>query len=202
MKAQTQIISVVLMTGIIISLVGTAYIWGKPLIEKQTTNTEFKSALRFVLDLDEKITDIANSGSGSYRMDIPKGTLKIIPYNANDPDNNSIIYTIPVTQPIIYDTDTLVLKTSSTDYVGIYGRTEPRIITVNIERTGNIYNLKFKIYYRELDSPSKGYQIALDAPNPVGSRTVTISFDKQEVKLHKANNGGDLVVNHIKLVQI
>jgi len=205
MKAQTQVISVVLLTGIIISLVGTAYMWGKPLIEKRTTLTEFSSAMDFILELDKRITDLANSGSGSFYVDIPKGILRVVGYNENDPDNNSIIYEIPVSQPIAYNASTILLKTSSYDMIGMYGEAEPRIITLNvISNDDGGYTLRFKIYYRELDTQTAGYQIALNpvATSNIATQRLTVSFEKKETIPGGASNNGDLILTHMKAVGV
>ncbi len=202
-KAQTQTISVVLMTGIIISLAGAAYLWGKPLIEKRMTISDFTNALDFVLDLDKKIVDVVNSGSGSFEIDIPKGTLRVVPYGANDPDNNSIIYEILVSQPIAYNASTILIKTESDDPVGMYGEAEPRIITLSTLSTGgNLYQLRFKIHYRELITKTKGYRIALDSVSKSGNKRITVTFDKKEIQPLQASNNGDLILNYVKITVI
>ena len=147
MKAQTQTISIILFTVIILSLVVAVYTWGIPMIEKRTTLAEYQTSLDFVLDLDKKITNIVNSGSGSDNIDIRTGAVMIIPYNANDPDNNTIIYETTISQPIAYNTSDLLVKTESADYIGIYGESEPRIISMHIEANGDVYTLRIKIRY-------------------------------------------------------
>ncbi len=196
-KAQSQVISIVLITGIIISLAGTAYMWGIPIIEKRSAIADYSAALDFVLDLDEKIVELANSGSGSYSMPIEKGTVRVVPYNADSPDNNSVIYTVPVSQPIAEESSEVILRTASVDEVGIYGEAEPRIITMNVTKTGDSYLMKFKIHYRELDTRTKGFRIALDTASANGQGSAIISYSRTETIPSGAANNGDLELSWV-----
>ncbi|MFC2143859.1 hypothetical protein ACFLQO_00650 [Candidatus Aenigmatarchaeota archaeon] len=50
-SGQTQTLSLVLITGIVIAMIGMAYAWGMPLIQKRTTITEYSTAENFILEL-------------------------------------------------------------------------------------------------------------------------------------------------------
>ena len=201
LKLQTQIISVVLIAGIAVSLVGSAYLWGKPLIEKRTTISEYLKAQNFILELDKKITEISNMGSGEASIDIPTGSLKLINYQANDPKNNTLILQFLVDQPMLLG-EAVPIKTSSLGEIGVYGESEPRVIFLNSTGKGEKYLLSLELHYRELDTqttPSKGYKIVLDGYNSMGKEKVMISFDKNEVVPGGAANGGDLILTHIRI---
>ncbi|MHA2065802.1 MAG: hypothetical protein ACXABY_15620 [Candidatus Thorarchaeota archaeon] len=203
MKGQSEAVSVILFTVIILGLVSAVYFWGMPIIEKRTAIAEFQTSLDFILDFDKKITDVVNSGSGSANIDIRGGAVTVIPYNAADPDNNTIIYERTITQPIAYNASTLLIKTGSSDEVGIYGESEPRIISIHIESSGDVYTLKFKIKYRELDSQNKGYKIALkQAGSAAGTNSVSISYDRKSTIPNGAANHGDLLLNIVSVTAV
>lgn len=197
-SGQTQTLSVVLITGIVIAMIGLAYSWGMPLIQKRTSITEFSTAQNFILSLDNRITDIANSGAGGSRMDIPNGFIDVIGYDEMDPDNNSIIMEFTTDQSMIANASSILIKTSSFGEVGTYGESEPRIITMTGDPLGTGYRMKIKLHYRELDSDIKGYKIAL---NPIssqgGSKNIKLDFDKNLVIPGNASNNGDLVLTYI-----
>ena len=199
MKAQTQALSLVLIAGIVIAMIGLAYAWGMPLIQKRTTITEFSTAQNFILTLDSKITEIVNSGVGEFRLDIPSGFVRVIDYGASDPDNNSIIMEFITNQPMIMNASQVLLKTTSFGEVGTYGESEPRIITLTGEGFGTGYKMEIKLHYRELDTKTKGYKIALKPTTLTGGKSVRLSFDRNLVQPGNASNGGDLILTYIKI---
>jgi len=67
---------------------------------------------------------------------------------------------------------------------------------------GNMYQLRFKIHYRELITQTKGYRIALNSPSKTGNKRVTIAYDKKEVQPLQASNNGDLILNHVEITVI
>ena len=131
MKAQTSIISVVIIAGVIIAMVGAAYIWALPIIEKRTTVTEYAIAESLMLELNDRIVEIANTGSGEAVIEIPMGTVEVRGYNLTGEDNNTVILDFYVNQPLITEGGTVPIKTSNLDYVGEYGKAEPRILTLS-----------------------------------------------------------------------
>lgn len=199
-KLQTEILSAVLIAGIVIGLVGVAYLWGKPLIEKRTTVAEYLKAKDFILELDKKITELSNTGSGEANLKIPTGSLRLIPWDANDPENNSLILELIVDQPMVMN-ESVPVATGTLGEVGIYGEAEPRVITLNVSSYQGKYLMRLVLHYRELDveSPKKGYKIVLDGEKVTGKERISLSFDKNEIKPGEAANGGDLVLTHIKV---
>lgn len=198
-KAQTQVLSVVLIAGIIVAMVGMAYAWGLPLIQKRTSITEFSSAQNFILRVDNKITDIANSGAGEARLEIPNGFMKALAYDASDPDNNSVILEFITDQSMIVNASKVLLRTTSFGEVGTYGESEPRIITMTGEGFGTGHKMQIKLHYRELDTTTKGYKIALNTITQSGKKTIKVSFDRNVVQQASASNGGDLVLTYINI---
>ena len=202
-SAQAEVVTLVLVSGIVIALVGTAYFWGKPLIEKRTAANDFSLYQRFADDLDAAVTTIANSKSGSEKLRLPGGSLRVIPYNAADPDNNSIIVEFPLSQKLIVGDDDIFYKTSSTGPIGTFGSDEPRIITFRQRPQGTGYTVQLRLRYRELDlntPPKKAFMIALnEGGQPLaGTTEVSISYTGF-VSSSTAFNGGPLILTKISV---
>ncbi len=203
-KAQTEVITIVLISGIVISLVGVVYMWGIPLISKRTSVTDFMAAEDFVVKLNDKIVQIANSGSGEASLIIPKGLIRIKPYNPlnfRDPDANSLILETVVSQPLILS-NSVVLKTNVLGENATYGEAEPRVINLSSQNFGQEYKLIFTLHFRELDTrnePLKGYLIAVQQGTVAGTSRVVVSYAGTEVKQNKAANDGDLILTKIKV---
>jgi hypothetical protein len=205
-KAQTEVITIVLISGIVIGLVGVAYMWGIPLISKRTAVTDFLSAEDFVVKLNDKIVDIANSGSGEATLAIPKGRINVSDYDSSDlhnPQKNNIILETVVNQPLVLG-NSVVIKTNVLGENATYGEAEPRIINLSSQIYGQDYKLIFTLHFRELDTrsqPLKGYLIAVQQGTVTGNSQVMVSYAGTEVNPggKKAANGGDIILTKIKV---
>lgn len=197
MKAQVQPISLVLISGIIISLAGAAYIWGKPLIEKRTTIIDVTTAENFILELDKTITDIAKAG-GEKSLNLPiKGSIRV------NESNNSIILQFMVMQPMLGNTTTTIpIETTHLEEVGVYGE-QPRIITLSSEPVDGQYKMTLVLHYRELDInttiPKRGYKIQLTSTTEIGTQKVSVAYDKTDTLKGAAANDGDLTVTYLRV---
>jgi hypothetical protein len=199
-KAQTQVITIVLISGIVISLVGTAYIWGIPLISKRTAISDFLTAEDFLVKLNDKIVEIANSGSGESSLAIPKGVIRVFNSTEVNPNNNSIVLEVLVDQPLINAESVVYLKTNVLGEKATYGDAEPRVITLTSEPLNPGHKLILKLHYRELDTknePLRGYRIDLEKGSITGSNQAIVSY--QGTSYGVAQNGGTLVITRIKV---
>lgn len=197
MKAATQAISIVLIVAMVAGLVGVAYSWGVPIMQKRTTISDFSIAESFILQLDNKIKDIANTGAGQVTLDIPLGRLILIPITSNEPENNSLVLEFPTSQPMI-TSGFVPIDTINMGYVAGFGEAEPRMITLSGEAFQAGYIIYLNLTYRELDTdstPRRGYVIVLNPPTSVTSGTsrVVVSFNGIETEPGGAYNGGDLI---------
>lgn len=64
MKGQTQAVTAVMLTGVIVGAVGTVYVWGTPILEKRQSQTQVGQVEQGAVDLHQEITNVADSGSG------------------------------------------------------------------------------------------------------------------------------------------
>ncbi len=221
LSGQVQPISLVIISGIVIGLIGVAYFWGIPLIEKRATITEITSAEKFVSDLNKRIKDLVKTGAGKVEIDIPENLIKLVPNSSTNPDSNSIIMEFFVDQPMIYPNATVYIDAVScedigespthmenfTTCIGMHGTASPEIIS--LRETEDEYTRKYlmrlKLHYRELDTLDKGYKIVL-CPTVLGCTTeatgnsrITLTFEKNVILSGAAANGGDLVATYINV---
>ncbi len=210
-KVQSQAVTIILIAGIVIALVGAAYVWGIPLIDKRTTITEISSTESFIEQLDKKITSIANRGSGKETMDIPGKRVLVIPYDPADPYNtskNSIIMEFIVKQPTLFEDSTIYLGATNFDVgssVGAYPDASPSLVTLTQKKlTHGVYRMRIKLHYREIDTqtaPRRGYRIVFNEGGDVFSakNKLSISWNKKEERPNDAKNTGDLVLTHLSI---
>ncbi len=157
LRGQTEAVSIVLLSGVVITLVGAAYFWGMPLIDKRAASTEFTAASSLMTDINKKILSLANAGGGTAEIELSKA-LTLVPAEAFDPSNNSLIMTYGVNQPIIYpgaEGGTIYLGATNfgdiSESIGVFGQSSPGVMTVKQSKTLEggfiLYN---RLWYRQL----------------------------------------------------
>jgi hypothetical protein len=171
-KGQVETISIILIAGIIISLAGAAYFWGKPAIEKRSTLADIANAKSFMVQLDKDIIEVAKSG-GTRTVSIPKISGSSI---SVDTATNEMLFRFVTTQAMLDmegGVGTIPVETFDEDDPGPYGGS-PRIITLQAEKDGQQYIMTLRLKYRELNEvPScaqsgpavgtpRGYKITLE----------------------------------------
>ncbi len=107
-KAQSQIFSIILIAGVLVTVVGASYMWGVPLIEKGRTESDNEIAESLMVMLKGKIDNVAETGEQrTVSVDLT-GDFKLT-------DDNSLIYTIK----------TRGLNIATTAWVPLVGGTSP-----------------------------------------------------------------------------
>ena len=203
MKGQPQIISIIIIMGIIVLLIGATYFWGKPLIDKRVIITQAATIREFMGKLDEKIVTMARSCTGfcDESLTIPPGSyIKAYRNDSLTDDNNSVVLEFAIGYPMMGN-GTVPLNTNVLGEVAPYGETNG-VITMRQILEGSQYKLIFKIHYRELDTrtiPIEGYKILLEPEVMTGHQKISISFGGTSVIPGGAANGGSLTVTRIKI---
>ncbi|MFH1105755.1 MAG: hypothetical protein V1731_00920, partial [Candidatus Aenigmatarchaeota archaeon] len=213
LKGQSEVISAVLLGGVIVSLVGAAMMWGSPLVEKRTSAIEAQKNVAFLTDLYEKVKSISETCTGTCveSIDISiKGVFRA--YNYEDfyylplrPDlvelnNNSITFLTPISRGIYADNRWVSLNAPNMYKVVNYGD-EPGVVTVNAHKEGDTYVALYKIWFREVDTAKKGYRTELLQGLSLNATTgkIKISYVGKYIKPGQAFNGKDLEVTRIKI---
>lgn len=65
MKGQTQAVTAVMITGIVMGGIGTAYFWGVPMLEKRQVEQDITSTQESVMNLRDRIVSVSEQGSGA-----------------------------------------------------------------------------------------------------------------------------------------
>lgn len=175
-KGQVEMVSLVLISGIIISLVGFAYMFGMPLIEKRSTITQYDSAVKFMEDLDRKIVEMARSCTTQKGCD-EKVTAPLTGQIMLDQKANSITYELPISQPLLTK-DRIMINTINPGEFAPYGET-PGVLTMEGFTAAGGHRLRFVLHYRELynEDQKKSYRISLASETPQGANgTSTVGF--------------------------
>ncbi len=212
LKGQSEVISAVLLGGVIVSLVGAAMMWGSPLVEKRTSAIEAQKNAAFLTDLYEKIKSISETCTGTCveSVDITlRGVFRSYNYeeyytgqipSVVELNNNSITFLTPVSRGIYADNRWVSLNTPNIYKVVNYGDA-PGVVTVNAHKEGDTYVALYKIWFREVDTTKKGYKTELLQGLSLNTTTgkIKISYVGKYTKPGQAFNGKDLEVTRIKV---
>ena len=160
MKGQ-ETISIVLITGILLGLVGSVYLWGVPLIEKNTDVSRLESAEEFMNNLNEKIKNVATHG-GREQVRIPLGRVYF--------DSN--IDLSVETKNTIYDSGAWISigKNECTKDVGVWGVDDQDVLCVLSEEIGEEYDTGYRLRYINLTLISGAARLT-SIPGSHGRRT-------------------------------
>jgi hypothetical protein len=181
-KAQVQAISLILITGIVLSLAGAAYFWGRPIIEKRSTLTDISTAKAFILQLNDDVLDVARN-KGEKVLNIPALSAASLLTNESE---NGMVFQFLSNQPMLAvgdETLPIPVDTKHIEPNGTYGES-PRIVTIQSRPHETAFLMILKLTYRKLETqtpPKKGYQIVI---RPIGSKRgnnkVTVSYGGTE----------------------
>ncbi|NOX71975.1 MAG: hypothetical protein GXO64_04750 [Candidatus Micrarchaeota archaeon] len=176
-SGQTEILSVVIMAGIVIALVGAAYMWGSPMMEKRSIQTKYASAEKFMSMLNDKITEIATTcatpGGCTYTVDMPQIEAASMTF---DNDANTIFFRFPSNQKMLENEKTPI-NTPYTDDPADYGTAPPGVLMASGVMQDDAYLIQISLKYRELvDMDSKISYLINITGNVKGTQKVIITY--------------------------
>ena len=221
LKGQSDVISAVLILVIAIGLVGTAYVWGIPLIQKRQDSAYSDRVDSYFdqsgMSIVGKISTIAaNGGEDTFTSDV-SGIWTLNPcvdavdtscaqqpyYNF---ENNSLEFSFfsTVSQ---YGVGQGWITLSSTDPCPSPSANvgqNPYVVCVRSDTNGNGYNVTFKVQFRELDTSddTQGFKIVLipTIPNLNTSTANSIKISRGNVFSTIDSSGKTLIVTEVNIL--
>lgn len=174
-KAQTQIISAVLITGIALGVVLVTYVWGVPLIQKSQTTNQIVSAENLMVSLEKAISDVVQTGVQKSITLTLMGGLEV------SEEENSLNYVV-ITKGIGVSTEDWiplndenmfgVSGTLAEESVGLVGTNKAGVIIARSSIEVDSYKTTFRLAYRELDDLDsyEGYLVQIkESGNNIGT---------------------------------
>jgi len=193
MKGQQQVLTTVLLTGVLITIVGSIYLWGLPLIRKNQAAATLEHAELFMKNLNEKIKFIANNGGRDQITISVPGVLGF--YNSSDIIPPMLMLTVR-SEGTIYELGgniPLIGRNCDANINGTWGVDKPEILCVQSSQVGKgDYTTIYFIQYRNLTSGDKIYQINLigDSSHAGTDHKVVI----ENVGTNTISSGGNILI--------
>lgn len=193
LKGQTQVLSAILMMGVLIAIVASVFFWGLPLIQKNKDISTLNNAESFMKNLDDKIKYIANNGGKEqFKITVP-GIVSF------DGDEISLVVS---TQGTIYAVEAPIPlgKTSCSGISGVWGQDDPDFLCVISHKLSDqSYRQSYSLNYRRLDTTNiNSYKIELQGSSNSGGVGKTITIENKGVS-EKESNSRNLISTLIEI---
>lgn len=125
MRAQTAIISTILLSGVILAIVTATYVWGQPLVQKTTDKIKIDSIVNDLTTIKNRIEHTQQTGSPSeVTLNIQDANYQI------SPDENGIIVKATTLIPVITSYAYIPMDYTELAY-------ETRLTDINTSLTGS-----------------------------------------------------------------
>lgn len=205
LKGQSDIISAVIIIIIAVGLVGTAYTWGLPLIQKQQDTALVERATNYfsndnVNSIQKKITLVATNGNADTFTGDISGLWQLVPNGVSSVNNNSLSFTFFSRVTNIATGQWVSLNgVSCTVPPGSVGE-DSYAVCARADTLRNGYNITYRVQFRPLLG-STGFEIYL-VQNPSGLLTSTAKV----IRVSAGNSysttvkGQNLIITEVKVL--
>jgi hypothetical protein len=158
MKGQAQAVTAVMITGVVVGSIATAYSWGVPLLEKQQSQANIDRTEQNIIGLYEQIVEVSESGEGTTaRYNLGEGVSAESMRISVAPEKNYIDVRIEgQNPPYPMDTWTLIRGSSSqnlsigTGAYGIEGTNIPGAVAVRPVGRPDGSLITYRVEFRNL----------------------------------------------------
>lgn len=208
---QSQVVTAVLLGGILVVGISSAYTWGIPLLEKNQDANTLENTLSSFETLGSEIESVARRGDSSQiTFTVGDGILQV------NPENNSIEYAITTRAAYVSTSGWVSLNDNNMrglleggypQQYGVQGQDVPGVIIARARDMTDGYRTTYKLKFREMRDVDAGesYQIDLQGDGNLeangGTHEIVVSFD-EERRESGASTEGDTLVRRLVDVRI
>lgn len=199
---QSQVLTAVLLGGILVLGVGGAYMWGVPILQKNQDINNAQNSLSGMSRLSGEIAAVAQQGgSRSIPLDIGSGSLTI------NTENETITYIARTKGAYVATDEWVPLNENDMQGVpeagngggyGVRGVDKPGVLIGRSTVGSNAYTTRYRIVFRPLQDPTSGqtFQINLVEDGRLeasgGKQTIVIQRQGTETIPGAGVDGGNL----------
>ena len=196
MKGQTQAVTAVMITGVVMGGIGTAYLWGVPMLEKRQVEQEVTDVEEDVLTLRDEIESVSEGGSGaSSSVTIDADSIVV------NTEDEYIQITNQLDQSAEQGFTWSLLKGSSFQNLsigageyGIQGEDLPGVVAFQSIAGEGSSEITYRVEFRNLCSTSTGELSKVDLQTDgqeraSGSTTISITNNGDETSNTIASGG-------------
>lgn len=201
-RGQTQVLTAVLLGGILIAGVAGAYVWGLPLLQKNQDINSAKNSLSSMKELTSAISTVAQQGgSRSVTMPLGDGSLRI------SPENDTVTFQARTRGAYVATESWVPLNENDMQGIaeggagsghGIRGDDKPGVLIGRAVLGDDAFVTTYRIAFRPMEDPTSGQTHSIDlvqdgrmdATN--GKHTVVITQGEEVTESGAGIDGGTL----------
>ncbi len=190
-KAQSEVLSKVVVVLILLALSSFAYTWGSNLIEAQKMRSEVEEIQSKFLELKTKITEVANAGNGSARfvdLKLEYGILSIEPgepCSGTDPDNNMLRYVLS-TKDNFVDSLTWALSDSANknlNCIAPYENSSSGIIISKSTVSEGLSMNEYALWFRKLNQSGNTNQFLINLTTGSADSDMRLTAGSHQIRV-------------------
>ncbi|MBC5792479.1 MAG: hypothetical protein H8Z69_00405 [Nanohaloarchaea archaeon] len=194
MKGQTQAVTAVLITSVVIGSVASAYVWGTPLLEKSQSESELNNVENEIVDLYREINRVSDEGTGTAEvltLGESVSNSRNFRISINESENFIQITTNADNPPYALDTWTLIQGKSlqglsfGSGPFGLKGNERPGVIGVKPAGGPGSAVMEYRIEFRNLKAETTTSTVL----EKVNITSQGQSFSAGEATIRIANQG-------------
>lgn len=173
MKGQQEILTSVVITGVLVGIVGTVLFWGLPLIQKSRDASVLENAEGFMKTLSGKIKFVANNGGKEQLFITVPGNIRFLP--------DGSIQLLMNTQGTIYSTDAEIPlgRNECSRAEGVWSVHDPEVLCLTSRGIGtNKYLTTYRLGHILLRTEGvASYKISMTGQEAGGGEGRTIAIE-------------------------
>ena len=198
MRAQTQVISVILIIAIAMAAIAAILPWSMSMIQKRKDAKAVDDAFNFFVLLDTKIRSIAQSGGEeALELKVP-GKLTVYPSRITQENNNSINFVFTSKVANIAPGEWICLSTNCNETATL-GEDPYGVILGKAMKQGDYMTVEYKLWYRQLLDREKNqfYKIIL---NTTGNDIKTSTSGYIRIQKLRSYTTQSLTITEINII--
>lgn len=208
-KGQSQVVTAVLLGGILVVGISSAYTWGVPLLQKNQDVSNLQDTVSSLQDLEEEIVAVSQrGGSSEVSINVRDGFFEVLP------ENDTIVYTGTTNAAYVATGQWVPLNENDMNGVpeagfgggyGIQNQDRPGVLIARARQEGDEYQTTFKIVFRELQDleSNQGYKIDLVGDGNLeasgGTHNIVITQGEETTEQGASATNGPLERQQVQL---
>jgi len=211
-KAQSEVLSKIIIILLLLALSGVAYKWGSGLVEAQGIRSEAEQMKMKLLEFEQKITEVANAENTSARfvdISLKHGTLLVDPgepCSGADPEKNLVKYVISSRDKFVGSETWTLTDTKNKDLLctSSYENSTSGVIISRYVPGGDNYHSEYALWFRYLNESvsSKLFLINVSTGGTEGPLKLTTGRHQLRVESLGTSISGNYVYTKVMVSEV
>jgi len=211
-KAQSEVLSKIVVVLILLALSGVAYVWGSNLMEANEIRTEAENMRTQLHEFRQKITEVVNSGNNSARfidIALAHGTLQVQPgepCSGNTPDENMIKYSISSRNKFVPEGSWSLLDSVNRelDCNSEYENSTSGVLIGKSNSEGDFYNSDYALWFRYVNQTESGRLFLINMTTSATNSDLILTAGSHQLRVKSTGTtvSGNYVYTEVEVSEV